>query len=272
VVLSREVAALSVRQFFTLIGNAASPGSRPYVERLREKLHSIGRYVFTILLAAALCPAQAPPPQEPAAGPSANTSPAITNDRILGVIPNFQTVEDPDKKIVPLTVKQKFELFFKETVDPFTIISGAAGAALSQADNDDPRYGQGSGPYAERFGAAVADITTQNFFQDAVLASLLHEDPRYFRRGPEFRFWYRLGYSVSRVVVGRTDSGKTIFNYANVGGMALGIGLSNAYYPDRSISGSEVAYRFGTSFVASALSNILPEFWPDIRQKVFRRK
>jgi hypothetical protein len=169
-------------------------------------------------------------------------------------------------------VKQKFELFLRETVDPFTILSGAAGAALSQADNDDPKYGQGSGPYAERFGAAVADITTQNFFGDAVLSSILHEDPRYFRRGPQYRFWPRLGYSLSRLVVTKTDAGKTTFNFANIGGMALGIGLSNAYYPDRSVNGREVATRFGTSLVASALSNILPEFWPDMKQKLFHRK
>ncbi|HLK18060.1 MAG TPA: hypothetical protein VKT81_03855 [Bryobacteraceae bacterium] len=169
-------------------------------------------------------------------------------------------------------MKQKFELFLRETVDPFTVMSGAAGAALSQADNDDPKYGQGSGPYAERFGAAVADITTQNFFADAVLSSLLHEDPRYFRRGAQYPFWYRVRYALSRVVVTKTDSGKKTFNYANIGGIALGIGLSNAYYPDRSVNGREVATRFGTSLVASALSNILPEFWPDMKQKLFHRK
>ena len=68
--------------------------------------------------------------------------------------------------------------------------------------------GTAAGPYAQRFGAAVADITTQNFFSDAVLASLLHEDPRYFRRGPEFGVWYRVGYALSRVAVTRTDAGK----------------------------------------------------------------
>jgi hypothetical protein len=207
-------------------------------------------------------------PEEPHA---ATASPAA-NDRILGVIPNYQTVSDSERNVPPLTVKQKFALFARETSDPFTIVSAAAGAALSQADNDDPKYGQGSGPYAQRFGAAVADITTQNFFSDAVLASLLHEDPRYFRRGREFPFWNRLGYSMSRVVVTRTDSGQRSFNYAGVGGMAMGIALSNAYYPNRSVSGHEVAARFGTSLVAAALSNILPEFWPDIREKVFRRK
>jgi hypothetical protein len=223
-----------------------------------------------LLVGAAISLAQPPPADE--GGITSAPPPASADDRILGIIPNYQTVNDPSQHVAPLTVKQKFELFFKETVDPFTIASGAAGAALSQADNDDPRYGQGSGPYAERFGAAVADITTQNFFSDAVLSSLLHEDPRYFRKGPAFRFWNRLGYSLSRVVVGRTDSGTTRFNYSNIAGMAMGIALSNAYYPGSSVNAAEVGTRFGTSLVASALSNILPEFWPDIRQKFFHRK
>jgi hypothetical protein len=194
------------------------------------------------------------------------------DDRILGVIPNFLTVEDPQQRIAPLTVRQKFGLFAKETFDPFTAAAAGAGAALSQIDNDDPKYGHGGGPYAERFGAAVADITTQNFFSDAVLASLLHEDPRYFRRGPEFGVWYRVGYALSRVAITRTDSGTDRFNYSGMLGMSMGIALSNAYYPDSSVSGREVLSRFGTSLASSALGNLLPEFWPDLHEKFLRRK
>ncbi len=227
---------------------------------------------FLILVsgAAGQTPAQ-PAPVASSDGPASAGDP-VNNDRMFGVIPNYLAVEDPAQKPAPLTAKQKYRLFAKETFDPFMAVSAAAGAALSQVDNDDPKYGQGGGPYAERFGAAVADIATQNFFSDAVLASLLHEDPRYFRRGPEFGIWYRVGYALSRVVVTRTDAGKSSFNYSGMLGMSMGIALSNAYYPDRSVNGSEVASRFGTSMVASALTNLLPEFWPDIHQKFFRRK
>ncbi len=212
--------------------------------------------------------AQAPPPPPPAAAPVSDDA---SSERILGVIPNFLTVEDPRQAVAPLTVKQKFGLFAKETFDPFTVASSAAGAALSQIDND-PKYGHGAGPYAQRFGAAAADVTTQNFFSDAVLASLLHEDPRYFRRGPEFGVWSRVGYALSRVAVTRTDAGKKTFNYSGILGMGMGIALSNAYYPDSSVNGEEVGTRFGTSLIASALGNLLPEFWPDFHQKFFHRK
>jgi hypothetical protein len=216
-----------------------------------------------------------PDSSQPASSQPASTLPGFAesvDDRIFGVIPGYFAVEDPQKKVAPLTVKQKFELFAKETLDPFTFGSAAAGAAISQINNDNPKYGHGAGPYAERFGAAMADVTTQNFFSDAVLASLLHEDPRYFRRGPEYGLWSRVGYALSRVVVTRTDRGTDRFNFSGIIGMSLGIGLSNAYYPDSSVNGQEVASRFGTSLLASALSNILPEFWPDVQQKFFRHK
>lgn len=218
------------------------------------------------------CPLFPQPPSDNVSGTPEPLVSSTTDERILGVIPNYLTVSDPQQSVLPLSVKQKFGLFAKETFDPFIVVSAAAGAALSQADNDHPQYGQGSGPYAERFGAAVADVTTQNFFSDAVLASLLHEDPRYFRKGREYRFWPRLGYAMSRVVITRTDAGKPSFNYSGIFGMAMGIALSNAYYPARSVNGIVDVTRVGTSLVSASLSNILPEFWPDIRQKFFRRK
>jgi hypothetical protein len=207
--------------------------------------------------------------------PSANPDPlaiSTPDDRIFGVMPNYLTVEQPLSGIAPLSVKQKFELFAKETFDPFTFAEAAAGAGVSQTNNDDPKYGYGSRAYAQRFGAAMVDVTSQNFFSDAVLASWWHEDPRYFRRGPEFGFWYRMGYAVSRAVVTRTDSGRNRFNYSGIVGMSMGIALSNVYYPPASVNGPEVARRFGTSFAAMALGNILPEFWPDIHDKLFRHK
>jgi hypothetical protein len=200
--------------------------------------------------------AQTPPP------------PDDGNPRIFGVLPTFTVSNTTD--VAPLTFKQKFVLFARQTYDPGTIAAAAAGAAISQAQHGDPEYGVGGAAYAKRFGAAMTDMTTQSFFQGVLLAGLLHEDPRYFRRGPEYGFWNRLGYAVTRVVVTRTDAGHDRFNYSGIMGMAMGIGLSNAYYPASSVSGSETASRFATSLASSVITNILPEFWPDVHQKLFR--
>jgi hypothetical protein len=212
-----------------------------------------------------LC-AQSPAPQP--AAPAA-TSP-ISDERILKVIPNFQTVNDPSTPYTPLRVRDKWTLFVKETLDPFTFASSAAGAAMSQWRNGDPKYGQGVQPYLQRFGAAQADVTTQNFFSDAVLASLLHEDPRYFREGPGHSILHRIGYATSRAIITRKDSGRNGFNFSGILGMGLGIVLSNAYYPPASVNADEMEERTATSLSAAALGNLLPEFWPDVKTKLDR--
>jgi hypothetical protein len=195
-------------------------------------------------------------------------SDGITNDRILGVIPNFQTVSDPKQKVPALTSRQKFNLFVKETVDPYTFASAAAGAGISQAENNTPKYGDGMESYSQRLGAAYVDMATQNFFSDYFLATVLHEDPRYYRMGPSHSVARRIYYSLTRLVITKTDKGTTRFNFSNVGGMAMGIALSNAYYPEKSVSGSVTSGRFTSSMTASALGNLLPEFWPDFKEKL----
>jgi hypothetical protein len=196
--------------------------------------------------------------------------PPLTHDRILGIIPNFQTVNDPTKPYVPLRVREKWLLFVRESVDPYTFASAAAGAGISQWHNDDPKYGNGFKAYMQRFGAAQADVATQNFFSDAVLASFFHEDPRYFRRGPGSPVLHRVVYAMSRVVITRRDSGKQAFNFSGILGMGMGIALSNAYYPPASVSAAEMGSRVGTSLISSALGNLLPEFWPDFKAKLAR--
>jgi hypothetical protein len=57
-----------------------------------------------------------------------------------------------------------------------------------------------------------------------------------------------------------------------VGGMAMGIALSDAYYPRRSVGGSVLEGRFLSSITGNALGNLLPEFWPDVKRKFFHRK
>jgi hypothetical protein len=197
-----------------------------------------------------------------------SSNPEPSDQRILGIIPNYQAVSNPDAPFVPLTVKEKWKLFARESLDPFNVGSAMMGAALSQSGNSFPRYGNGGLRYTERFGAAMGDLTSQNFFSAAVLASLLHQDPRYYRKGPQKGILARAGYSVSRLVIARQDSGKMAFNASGVFGMGLGIATSNLYYPRGSRNGEVMISRIGTSFSGGVIGNLLSEFWPDIRTKV----
>jgi hypothetical protein len=177
-----------------------------------------------------------------------------------------QTVPDPATVSGPVTVAQKWQFFLQETFTPMTIIASAATGGESQATNTDPKYGVGSIAMAKRFGAATVDNVTQNFFCDFVMASVLHEDTKYRRRGEQHGFWSRLGYAVSRAVVTRTDTGGSTVNWANFTGTALSVGLSNAYYPTRSRNLDATAINWGFSTAGTGFGNLAPEFLPDFKR------
>lgn len=169
------------------------------------------------------------------------------------------------------SVAEKWNLFTGETMAPFTLEAAAFNSAVSQVTNSYPLYGRGWWPaYPERFGAAVADITTQNFFGDFLLASAFHQDTRYVRRGSPHRTWARACYAVSRAVITRTDSGAPAFNWSNVLGSALSTGLSNAYYPPASRTLHTTLVNWATDVAGSGLANLAPEFWPDFSRWIRR--
>jgi hypothetical protein len=193
----------------------------------------------------------------------------LNHHRILGVIPDYQTVENSSQPVAPMTVKEKWHLLLKENTDPFNFASAAFGAGWSQADHENPNYGLGTAAYAERFAAALADGGTQSLFSTGFLACVLHQDPRYFRKGPSSGFPTRVLYSLSRIVITRNDSGVDAFNSSNLGGMVMGIAASNLYYPPASRSGTVMVSRIGTSLFGDAMGNLMSEFWPDVRDRLF---
>ena len=67
----------------------------------------------------------------------------LNEERILGVMPDYQTVRDTTHAVPPLTAREKWLLAEKETVDPFNIATAFLTAAESQAGNETPKYGEG---------------------------------------------------------------------------------------------------------------------------------
>ena len=165
------------------------------------------------------------------------------------------------------STSEKWEYFENETIAPFTLGAGAFNAAVSQLIQSTPLYGRDPWPaYPKRFGASVADIVSQNFWGDFVLASAFHEDTRYRRLGESRKRWSRIGYAISRSVITRSDAGGATFNWSNVLGTAMSAGLSNAYYPPASRTAGAALTNWGTSVAGSGLANLLPEFLPDFKR------
>jgi hypothetical protein len=179
--------------------------------------------------------------------------------RLLGVFPNFYVSYIPNA--VPLTTKQKFELAWKTTVDPVSLIVTGAVAGIEQADNAFSGYGQGAQGYAKRYGAAYADLVSGTFIGSAIFPSLLKQDPRYFYKGTGTRK-SRFFYAVANSVICKGDNGHWQPNYSFILGDLAAGGISNLYYPAQSRNGLTLTFEnMGIAVGGGAVGNVVQEFF-----------
>ncbi len=177
---------------------------------------------------------------------------------LFGVIPNFYVTYLPDA--APFTSKQKFELAWKQTINPISFAIPAVVAGFEQASNSFSGYGQGLQGYGKRYGATLADGTIGTFVGSAIFPSLLKQDPRYFYKGTGDRK-SRVAYAIYHVFRAKGDNGHWQPNYSTIlGGLAAG-GISNLYYP---ASDRGARLTFENTLIGlggDALANIFEEFF-----------
>jgi hypothetical protein len=206
-------------------------------------------------------------PQAPAEQPV--TAQQI-DKRIFGVLPNYRTA-DGSAPFEPIATRHKFYIAAKDSFDYPVYATAAAFAGLYQLENQNPSFGQGMKGYAKRFASSYGDQAIGNLMTEAIFPSLLHQDPRYFRIGAAGgSTWYRTRYALTRVFVARTDKGKWDFNYSEWLGNGGTVAISNLYYPDtRKIANN--MQKLAIQVATDAFSQVLKEFWPDIKRKLSKK-
>ncbi len=178
--------------------------------------------------------------------------------KLLAVIPNYYATYVADA--APMSPKQKFGLAWKLAIDPTSFLIAGIIAGGEQANNSMAGYGQGAAGYGNRFGAAYGDFFIGTYISNAILPSILKQDPRYFYKGTG-TVKSRILYALAMSVVTKGDNGHWQPNYSGLlGSLATG-GISNLYYPEGSRNGFETTLNntligIGTS----AGVNILQEF------------
>jgi hypothetical protein len=181
----------------------------------------------------------------------------------LWIIPNFRT----SPVLVPyqsIAAREKLRIATLDSFDRGTIALGVLFGAEAQLTNANPSFGQGVRGYAHSFATSYTDYVIGNYMTEAIFPVILHQDPRYFRRGTG-RVWSRLGYAASQIVWTHGDSGHGQVNVSEIAGNAAATGISVAYYPDnRNVS--NLVSKLGSQLGVDLTSNILKEFWPDLEQ------
>jgi Carboxypeptidase regulatory-like domain len=178
------------------------------------------------------------------------------HQRVLGFIPNIYVTYEPHPE--PLTTKMKFHLAYKGLTHPTFFAFEGLWAGVEQAAHMTD-YRLGARGYSERFGANLASGSSEALFGNAILPSLLHQDPRYFYRGSGTK-GSRAWHAIIAPFVCQGDNGKLQPNYSQWGGSLISASLSNTYYPDSQRGPGLVFTNFGTSMGLHVALGLAQEF------------
>lgn len=251
---------------------------QPGVRRipLNNRFHCVAwrffqRWVFLILAVAALAQQSSAQQTEPRAEEPKNkhAENKAKEPVALFVMLDKKSIFFPDiaANSARLSAGNKFELFVDNSISLHGLTGAALGAGLSQAADTPQGFGQGGDAYAKRFGSSMARLASSNFFGTFLLASALHEDPRFFpHREPTFGSAVK--YSVERVFVTRNDDGRDVKNWSGLLGPLLSEGLANAYWPERDRNAAQTFQRYGIDLAVRAGTNMLREYWPVIARRM----
>ena len=177
------------------------------------------------------------------------------------VFPDIATTEGP------LSTGGKFKLFVDNSVSLSSLVGSALNAGVGQAEDYPHGYGQGGEGYGKRFGATMARTASSEFFGTFMLASMLHQDPRFFpQRDPTFGGSVK--YSLTRVVITRNDDGNDAANWSGLLGPLMGEGLANAYWPEEDRTAGQTLRRYGVDLATTAGFNMFRNYWPVLIKKM----
>lgn len=217
------------------------------------------RGFFVCSLGLHIASAQAPiDPQLPEA--------PVAHKRALFLFPGYDTVQNPDAPVAPLRTDQKFELAYRSIFDlSFPIRTGVT-TVFDHSVGVGPFYGPGGQGFARLYGYNAANLASMFLFTDAVVPAIFHQDPRYFRKGTgsaKSRIWWAL----RSELVGFSDRGPQMPNYAVLLGFAMSTALSNAYLPARNISAGKSLEGYGIKFGTNFGFNLVHEYRGVARMK-----
>ena len=101
---------------------------------------------------------------------------------------------------------QKFKLAANNSIAASTIGAALLGSAYDQAIDSPAGYGQGAEGYGKRFGASMARAASNNLFGTFLIASVSHQDPRFYIKS-RLSFKQSVKYAAVRLVKARSIRG-----------------------------------------------------------------
>ena len=191
---------------------------------------------------------------------------------ILASVPRFGTTDRMDAP--PLKTSEKFKLFAKTSLDPVTIFIAAARAGVSQADGQFKQYGQGAEGYGKQFRRCLRRPGIERILPYISLSDHLQTGSTHTSGWGMADLFIASGYSLSAgESFSHTDSGGDVpSTLQRAGSRHVGWSLQRVLSSPDDRGFTLTMSRSGLALAYAAGGNLLSEFWPDIRRKVFKRK
>lgn len=212
----------------------------------------------------------APTPQasDQKASPQPTPTPAATGEAkpaASQTVRTYRSTVGDEASSTPLSVKGKFHYFAVESFRPGIYPVAALYTGYTMANPPSaypPEWRQGFSAFARNYGDFMASwVSVQG--GKFVVASLVHEDPRYFPSSSK-NFFKRSFNAVRYVVIDRSDEGHPRLALANIAGAFAGGFVGNAYLPAPYRNESHGLSRSALALSGFATSNLADEFWPEI--------
>ncbi|MEO8128539.1 MAG: hypothetical protein ABI822_15670 [Bryobacteraceae bacterium] len=181
------------------------------------------------------------------------------------MIPNNRAGEF-QKEYKPLTTREKFNIARSDSFDWPNYFLLAGYAVQSQVLSGGFQHNGGTSGFAKYYARSLGDQIIGSYITEAILPSVFHEDPRFFRIGTG-SILHRVSYASSRILITRVDNGHNRFNISEIAGNASIVALTSLYYPN-SRSWNEASERLGMQLGNDVISNLITEFWPDIKRRL----
>jgi len=184
-------------------------------------------------------------------------APAPTRGSLISAVP--ETVPGTYFAVPPLRPKQKFEIAFHKMTSPSLLVKSAMFTSFDRGFDIGPDFGSNPGDVAKLYAYTTENLAMSYLVTGAVLPTLFHQDPRYFRKetgSVKSRVLWALGSEV----VAYSDSGKLMPNYAHLIGFGTSAAWANVYLPAQDISFAGTMKRYGLRFAVSGGFNLLREF------------
>jgi hypothetical protein len=213
------------------------------------------------------------PSQQPPSAPTPQSAPAAPAPLKAGAdfvqLLQRKSVVFPDLAVntARLSSGEKFKLAANNSVALSTVGASVLSAGWNQALNRPGGYGQGMSGYGKRFGSSMARATSNQMLGTFLLASALHQDPRFFVQD-NLGFGGSIQYAIGRVFLTRSDEGGTVVNWSGLAAPLATEALANTYSPPGDRATGDVFRRYGYDLLWKAAANLTKQYWPRINKQL----